>query len=858
MIPMLRAVSSAEADGDAAKANDRPATPNFLWPTPPFAACPRDIEQTEAEDCEFESRPGRGIKGKLIFFLPSENAFEFQLPRARTTQTIRFDEIRLMRLPRPLLLRREAELAGLGGEVALTSEKRRYSIELAGGERIEGYTLGIVRESFGLFLFPCSGEATEDPIRIQRLFIPHQAVRDVALGDYIGQLLVAERMAEPNQIEEALTRQHEMRTQRIGDYLVANNIVTEDQLVQAIKRQESMPVLRLGEALIEMGLVTSTQLEEALSLQKENRSRLLGRILVEMGVIGDGDLQLVLARKLGFPLVDLTRFPHDPEATKLVSQSTARRLRMMPLLVHDGMLVVALEDPLRTDKLNEVRFMTQLKVVPVIARRDQIELAIKRGYAETGVAWHETRRSEVESAGENADAADPGLPFTAAMEASGHDINDLAHALDLQPLSSEPEESVIQESDNTLVRLVNTMILDACSRGASDIHIESYPDRQKMRVRFRQDGTLVPYLELPSSYRAAVLARIKIMADLDISERRKPQDGKIDFQRFGPARIELRVATVPTARNLEDAVLRILSSARPVPLANLGLSDYNLDHIRKIMTKAYGMFLICGPTGSGKTTTLHSALSYINVPERKIWTAEDPVEITQPGLRQVQVNPKIGWTFAAALRSFLRADPDVIMVGEMRDSETAKTGVEASLTGHLVLSTLHTNSAPESIVRLLDMGLDPFNFADALLGVLAQRLTKRLCPACRKQRVATEEELTELLDDYCYGMFGDGPAGRDGVRRQWLGRHGSENGSIKLCASEGCSECGGTGYRGRIGLHELLVATPQIKRLAQTGGRIEEIRRVALEQGMRTLKQDGIEKILRGETDLVQVRAVTN
>ena len=269
------------------------------------------------------------------------------------------------------------------------------------------------------------------------------------------------------------------------------------------------------------------------------------------------------------------------------------------------------------------------------------------------------------------------------------------------------DEKPIEQSDNSLVRLINTMIYEAHQQGVSDIHIETQPGREKVRIRFRKDGQLKPYLELPHTYRQALLARIKIMCDLDISERRRPQDGKINFARFVPScQIELRVATIPTNNNLEDAVLRILASAKPIPLQQLGLSPYNREALEQAIQRPYGMVLCVGPTGSGKTTTLHSALAHINTPDRKIWTAEDPVEITQAGLRQVQVNPKIDWTFARALRAFLRADPDVIMVGEIRDAETAQIAVESSLTGHLVLSTLHTNSAPETVTRLLDMGMD--------------------------------------------------------------------------------------------------------------------------------------------------------
>jgi type II secretory ATPase GspE/PulE/Tfp pilus assembly ATPase PilB-like protein len=341
----------------------------------------------------------------------------------------------------------------------------------------------------------------------------------------------------------------------------------------------------------------------------------------------------------------------------------------------------------------------------------------------------------------------------------------------------------------------------------------------------------VGYREIHPSHRNPLVQRFKIMASLDIAEKRKPQDGKIRFRASGGV-LELRVATMPTAGHNEDVVMRLLSASKPLPLDRLNMSPRNLEEFRKIIAKPYGIVLCVGPTGSGKTTTLHSALGHINTPDTKIWTAEDPVEISQPGLRQVQVNPKIGLTFAAALRSFLRADPDVIMVGEMRDTETALIGVESSLTGHMVFSTLHTNSAAETVVRLLDMKVDPFSFADALLGILAQRLVRTLCAACREPYPAVADETEEIS--------------------RALGRR---IGAVTLHRPKGCPECHDTGYRGRTALHELLAGTAPIKSLIGRHAPVEEIRRQAIADGMTTLLQDGMEKVLAGQTDLRQVRS---
>jgi type II secretory ATPase GspE/PulE/Tfp pilus assembly ATPase PilB-like protein len=431
---------------------------------------------------------------------------------------------------------------------------------------------------------------------------------------------------------------------------------------------------------------------------------------------------------------------------------------------------------------------------------------------------------------------------------------------------SEDEGSAAAElsaaSENEVVRLVNKIIVDAYHQGASDIHVEPGPGKQKTLVRFRKDGSLHNYIEVPASYRQAIAARLKIMCDLDISEKRRPQDGKIKFRKFGPLDIELRVATIPSQGGVEDIVMRILAGGEPIPLDKLGVSDHNLALLKGAITKPYGLFFVCGPTGSGKTTSLHSVLGYINTPETKIWTAEDPVEITQRGLRQVQMNPKAGLTFATAMKAFLRADPDVIMVGEMRDKETVAIGIEASLTGHLVFATLHTNSAPESISRLLDMGMDPFNFSDALLGILAQRLAKRLCSKCKKAHVATEDELRLLLEEYVLELRQteswkkDPEAAREQIRQEWIRHFGNPKGEIVLHSKVGCDTCNGTGYKGRTGLHELLIGTDRLKKAIQEHARVATLFAIALDEGMRTLKMDGIEKVLLGITDIQQVRAV--
>jgi type II secretory ATPase GspE/PulE/Tfp pilus assembly ATPase PilB-like protein len=454
--------------------------------------------------------------------------------------------------------------------------------------------------------------------------------------------------------------------------------------------------------------------------------------------------------------------------------------------------------------------------------------------------------------------------FYGAEAVDTGNIDDLLSGLEDETevsLDGSAADEVSAAADNELVKLVNKVIIDAYNQGASDIHIEPYPGKAKTEIRFRKDGNLGPYIEVPASYRSAIAARIKIMCDLDISEKRKPQDGKIKFRKFGPLDIELRVATIPTAGGVEDIVMRILAAGEPIPLDKMGFSPRNLDQLQKTVAKPYGLFFVCGPTGSGKTTTLHSILKSLNTPDTKIWTAEDPVEITQKGLRQVQVNKKAGLDFAAVMKSFLRADPDIIMVGEMRDKETTSTGIEASLTGHLVFATLHTNSAPESIIRLLDMGMDPFNFSDALLGILAQRLARRLC-SCKEAYTPEPAEITSFLREYCEELMNiprfkaDPKAAMEAVYKEWVKAYGSEKGQLTFYKPVGCDKCGGSGFKGRCGLHELLIANDKTKKLIQEHARVAEILAQCLEDGMRTLKQDGMEKCLSGVTHIKEVRSV--
>ena len=610
----------------------------------------------------------------------------------------------------------------------------------------------------------------------------------------------------------------------------------------------------LGEALINAGMIQPVDLMQSLKAQQgerdRGRQRPIGQIFVELGLVSQDQLRQAIAAWLGEYVVHPGHLQPDPVAVALVPRSVAERESVLPLLARDDALVVLMADPSDRTLLDELRFLSQRRLVPLQAAPGTLMPAIAKAYS-----VHTDPPKPATAASRNGNGGAP-PPASAAQRPSSQEL--VSNLSSMAPDSDAVATDVVTESDNTLVRLINSIIDEAIAHRASDIHIETEPAPGNVRVRLRIDGDLVPYLELPARFRYAMVARIKIMATMDISEHRKPQDGKIDFSRFGGPPVELRVVTVPTSRGLEDVVLRLLAGAKPLPLENIGLSQPNLLALRAVVQKSYGLVLVGGPTGCGKTTTLHSVVRDINTAGRKIWTAEDPIEITQEGLRHVQVNPRIGWTFAAAMRTFLRAHPDVIMIGEMRDEETARIAIEASLTGHLVLPTLHTNSAPESIARLLEIGLDPFNFSDSLLAILAQRLVRRLCVTCREPMVADEDSLQSMASQYLDSSAVNTHEARSAQIERWRSSYGKDNGEITLWRRKGCSQCESHGYRGRLGIHELMLSDEAIRQHIRHRSSATEIRLSALSAGMLTLRQDGIEKVLQGLTDMSEVVAASN
>lgn len=658
---------------------------------------------------------------------------------------------------------------------------------------------------------------------VREYFVYNHGVHRQELSEPLGEVLVQQGLVSRAAIGEGLRRQEQERGQLIGEVLVEFGNVAADDVERALASQKRRKG-RLGDILIESALVTRDEVESAAEEQRRRRGRRLGEILVDQGCIDEVGLMRALSTKFHMPLVNLAEVPPDRKAMAHVPRGIVESLGILPLYADSKHLVVAIADPLAVNAPDLLRRRVKQTVVEVLATPSQL-------------------REHLHAALES----DPALP-------PQDEIGDILDTLSNDPsFIAGPDNDAgnyeVQESDGGVIRLVNHIITEAYRRGASDIHIEPNGTGADLVVRFRIDGRCVLFHQIPHHYRQAVVARIKIMAHLDIAERRLPQDGKI---RFGVQNrmIELRVASYPTVNNNEDVVMRILAGSKPIPLEKMMFSGRNLAVVHQNIEQPYGLVLCVGPTGSGKTTTLHSALAAINTRERKIVTAEDPVEITQAGLRQVQVRPAIGFTFASAMRAFLRADPDVIMVGEMRDQETAATGVEASLTGHMVFSTLHTNSAAETITRLLDMGLDPFSFADSLRLIIAQRLARKLCGSCKQPYEATLEDRRALVE-------AGGP-------REHIARHvhqlaeafGVRARPNQLFRARGCGACNGTGYRGRVAIHEVLSVSEELRAAIAQRASAQAILEVAKRGGMSTLVQDGVDKVLVGITDLKQVMAV--
>jgi type II secretory ATPase GspE/PulE/Tfp pilus assembly ATPase PilB-like protein len=726
-------------------------------------------------------------------FEPAENEVRVRLARNGNTHTFHFSKVCCV------LMQSEAHPAQFS-----SPEQAMEEVVTVTGNRYRVAVLKNRQSSAGFY-----GLSMESTHPYKLIFFTTQGVKARRGDRPIGEILADKGLVTHESVDKALKQQKLLRDKRLGDIISRRHDLPRQVIENAIENAQKdgkVSPRKVGDILIEAGLVTREQVDAALSNQDVDKRKKIGRLLIDDGLITEDQLLWALAVKFRMPLINLDTVVPTKNALACLPANLIYSLQVLPLEDDGKRVVVATSEPTDYSISDSLRFYIKRRIELVVATSSQISRGILKYYPKEEYPVEEIISSLSDE------------QFT---------------------VEEETEETGVNEADSQIVTLVNKILLDGYAKKASDIHFEPGQHGDPFQVRYRVDGICRVVHKVPTLFKKAIISRLKILSNLDISERRKPQSGKIVI-RHQSKLIEYRVEVTPTVGGNEDAVLRILTCAEPLPLGKMDLAEQNFKALKSILDQPSGFILCVGPTGSGKTTTLHSALKYLNTPEVKIWTVEDPVEITQPGLRQVQVHPKIGLTFAEVLRGFLRSDPDVIMVGEIRDAETAKTAIDACLTGHLVLSTLHTNTAPETIVRLIEMGMDPFNFADALLGVLAQRLTRRLCETCRQPYHPDRETYDELVRIY---------------HTEWFEKHGGAgySPSLRLMKRVGCDRCNGSGYRGRLAVHELFLCTEEIKKAIRSRANADELRNMALQNGMRTLIMDGIQKVFQGMTDLEEI-----
>jgi type II secretory ATPase GspE/PulE/Tfp pilus assembly ATPase PilB-like protein len=642
---------------------------------------------------------------------------------------------------------------------------------------------------------------------------------------------------------------------RVGAPVSAPGSLAADMPDLFVRLEESrrQPVITLIQALFELRTIDEATLHQWRAMDGSGlRAQIDERL--STGQLTRAQFERARARVAGTPEIDAAAFKIESRAMAKIPLHVALDCRVLPLGQISKTLYVASATPMDHELKSRLSLIADASVSLVWADQAQIDarLAVEsKGQPQPQSLAAAAGASAAATPKDHAPKATARMPARQGLNLEAIDLIAQAQHEVAREGEDAPPEAIDEHS--AVVLLVKRIILDAYEQKASDVHIETNGRDEVSRVRFRKDGDLEEYLQVPPELRAALVSRIKVMSKLDISERRRPQDGKINFAEFSDTKLEMRVAILPTHDGLEDVVMRLLAASKALPLSKLGFSSRDQELIDRMAQHPYGLILACGPTGSGKTTSLHSLLSEINTEDRKIWTAEDPIEITQRGLRQLQVNSKIGVTFASAMRAFLRADPDVIMIGEIRDQETAHIAIEASLTGHLVLSTLHTNSAAESIVRLLDLGMDPMNFADSLVGIIAQRLVRALCPECKAAHLLTQVEFEKLAASYIEGTQLTADIGR---QRLLQAAGSAATDSVQVYESQGCERCSGKGYKGRMGIYEVLENGPELKHLIERRAHTNEIFDQAVAVGMRSLKQDALEKVMRGSIDHDQARVV--
>lgn len=761
-------------------------------PLPPLCTAAPGEERRTEEAVIVTYLDGRKLAGQLLAFTLDDTSVSVHSTHDKMTLVVALAEIKLLQLTRARrVVKLQETVAARGPGVIIPHQKQEFEVLFTDGTKLKGETFGFRAHRAGVHLF--SGKVEGEYFH---LFMPFTAIKDYRIGPQLGEALVKDKLVSAKDLKSGLREQEKIRNQPLGEYLKSMVVVTAEDLQAALARQKAMPTVRLGDVLIKEQLITPAQLDEALSQQQKNRKVPLGEILVSMGLITQDAIKNTLAKKLGIPFVDLRHFQVDPAVIKLVPEELARKHQVMPLYMVDGRLALAIDNPMQWEALEAVRFRTKINTEAVMATPDDIAWAHEHYY------------------GRPSDA----LGFEGLEELQ-----------ELEVVAEEEEVSAAKAKregeEKPVVRFVDSMLLDAVRQRASDIHIR--PGSKGVDLFFRVDGQLKLIHSVSRTFLLPLVSRIKIMSSMNIAERRKPQDGRIRLK-SGTRMIDFRVSVMPTV-NGESVVMRVQDKgSAPKTLGTLGFQEDDQKTLIDMLHRNAGIILVTGATGSGKSSTLYAALQKLVERNLHVITVEDPVEAEVAGAEQIQVNNAAGYTFASALRNILRHDPDAIMVGEIRDHETAKIALESAMTGHLVLSTLHTNDAPSTINRLLEMGIEPFVLGVSLLGVLSQRLVRVNCRHCAKPEEVSPDVLQRL----------------------------NLNGDAKFIRGTGCPECNNTGCSGRTTAYELLRITPEIRRLINEERSAAEIRQAANAQGMIDLTQHAIELAKQGKISLEQAYLV--
>lgn len=819
---------------------------HFVWPMPPLPSYPLPPARMEPQLCELEATSGQRFVGRLLSMGIGEGLVQVHVPPDPTPMPMQLDQLRQITLTRPISplsaahpgRSRPAPLdTSHGGDTpsefpsdwaSLGQHPRQgFKVHWPNGSVSEGETIGHLEHPAGLFVFP----PVDSQGSVLRRFYPRGSFERFEIGAPIGQVLVEQQATTPEQVDAAVRDQQALRNRKLGEILLTRQIVTAEQLLTALDKQARMPMVRLGDALVALGFLTGEALHDALKQQRDERAAPLGELLVQRGLVNPEQLTVALARKMGYPLVDVTRFPLPRKCLKLLPRELAERHGALPLGTRGGRLVVALADPTRADLLAELQAACRVPIIPVLAQGDALRDTVIRAYAQRGAVPDPAPAQEPTEAEHPAEMVEAAL--LAAVTALRDDVP--------TPPPLEPA------ADELLRRLVR----EALQRGASDLYVEARSLDAPLQVQLRRDGRLEPLEDLPATACEPLLAHAKRVAGLDPLVRDRAQTGRVPLALLLPSpapKAELQLSTMPTHEGLEDLVLRLpmrLVLRKPV---HVGWEAADQERLLPLLQRPAGLILVAGPARSGRTSTLHSLLSQLNTTERKVWTLEERLEIVQSGLRQSELRPSAGWTCASALKGLAAAAPDIVMVGELRDAEASRTAVEIAAAGSLVIAGVTARNSADAVLRLLDHGVDAGQLGDALLAVNAQRLLPRICRHCRMSRPAKDSEIDDWLSAWIdHAVTEDPTALRQRLLDDWQTRRGRD-GRLRRYVGAGCEQCHGTGLRHRVAVHELMVVSRELRRLIRAQAPSWHLQQQMRKEGQHTLRQDGIEKLLSGLT----------